>query len=274
MQYYGISANLYWLVGISIDSFVELESFFTEEDVNILLYLVRQYFEEVFCESELQHTTVYHDRCIYAIIESVNCSQEQLCSLLKDLCNRIKNNGKFTVSVGVSKINSDINQLRYARKQVDKCLEQRVYIGDDQILFYDSLQGDAHVDAHNEIDVTGFLNAIKSGDNILEEAEKIQTNLESSRNIDYSRNKAYQAVVLGVEAYCANYGKMEDLFDPPMIPLEKITYSKTLASVSKCFMEIADKIDEAMKERVSCRYLQAINTAKEYTEVQIGRAHV
>ena len=270
MQYYGISPSPYWMIGISIDSFAELESYFTEEDINILLYLVRQVFDEVFAGSGLKFSTVYHARCIYAIIESAHCTKDQLFEVLKALCNQVKKQGKFTVSVGVSRVNSCMNQLRHARKQVDRCLEQRIFVGDDQILFYDSLN-DGQSDCNNTIDVSDFLNAIKSGENILEEAKKIQESIEQSSSIDYSRNKAFQAIVLGVEAYCADYGKMEDLFNPPMMPLEKITYSKTLTSVSKCFIEIAQRIDEAMKERVSNRYLQAINMAKEYTEAQYAK---
>lgn len=265
LEYYEINATPFWLIGIGIDSFIELESFFTEEDINILVLLAKNSFEEYIAGTDLKTTAITRDRCVYAIIEYVADFKNELNELLENIKDSIHEQGKFTVSIGVSNEYDQMDKLRMARKEVDACLEQRIFIGGNKIIYNENCFTHMENDT-NIIDTKGFIKAIENGENILPEADKIKNGILASKNENQSKNASLEAIVLGVKEYCSTYGKLEDLFDPPVIPLEKIINSKTLAVTADGFYEIALKIASAMQGRINNRYLQVMDAAKKYID--------
>jgi two-component system, response regulator YesN len=265
IEYYGVQTKSYWLIGICIDSFVELESYFTEEDINILVFLTKNVLDEMVSNSGFKMVTVIRDRCVYAVVEQENHTRDELKAFLEEICAQVKQQGKFSVSIGVSENYDKIAKLQTARKEVDACLEQRVFRGDNIVIFSDSLSCEQN-ESSNVVDITGFVSAIERGEDIVGEAKKIQEKIVQSKDANLARSTALEAIVLGVRAYCCNYGKIEDLFDPPVLPLEKIIHSKTLSAITKSFHEIVLQMDEELKDRVSNRYLQAISVVKKHIE--------
>lgn len=260
-KYYDINTKSYRLLGISLDSFSELETYFTEEDINILMFLTKNIFDDLIAKTQIAATTIIRDRCIYAIVECMNYSKEELEEFLKELCIHVKTQGKFTVSVGVSDIYENIDKLRWARKEVDECLEQRVFVGDSKVIFNNAINH-CNSTSDEKITIKDFINAIQNGEDILNEARIIQSKIVESRDENMSRNTALEAIVLGVTTYCSSCGKIEDLFDSFIIPLESITHAKTLNDISDSFYAIAVLIDNVMTKRISSRYFQAMEIAK------------
>jgi len=265
IEYFDINLKPFRLIGISIDSFVELESYFTQEDINILLYMIKTVFGEKVDTYGYPNISISRERNIYAIIEMKENVETELKTLLEDIQSTIYETGKFTVSIGVSGIYGSIDKLRFARKEVDKYLTERVYIGGNKIiseLYHDGTERERKANFSSE----AYLNAIECGENILEEADRLRDNMLLSNDLNVSRNIALESIVLAVKTYCKNYGDLEDLFNPAVIPIENIIHAKTLNIIVDNFYGVSKRINEVMLNKIDHRYLNAINEAKRYID--------
>lgn len=263
LEYFGIRLSRFAVLAVDIDSFVELENSFSEEDVTILVFLIHELSDELIERHGYHCVALTYGRCLYLILESEGLSAEDVTAFAQELRRASEQRVKFTVSIGVSNFYDNPADLRMARKEAEKCLAQRVFIGENHVTHIGSVDRHAFRREQNP-DIHEFVRSIESAGDILVKAEALGQALAASNDEDSARNAALQAVVLGVNAYCVTYGEMADLFDPPVLPLNQIMQAKTLNAIASAFMDVAAIIDAVMQNKINKRHVQEINRVKEY----------
>jgi two-component system, response regulator YesN len=263
LEYFGIRLSRFAVLAVDIDSFAELENSFSEEDVTILIFLIHELSDDLIEQYGYHAVALTYGRCLYLILECEGISAEDSMAFAEELRKTIEQRAKFTVSIGVSNFYDNPADLRIARKEAQKCLAQRVFIGENHVTHIGSVERHASRLEQN-LDIQDFLRSIESAGDILQKAETLSQALMNSNDENYVKNTVLQAVVLGVNAYCATYGEMADLFDPPVLPLNPIMQAKTLNAIASAFMDVAIIIDSVMQNKINKRHVQEINRVKEY----------
>lgn len=268
LEYFKIAMDRFVLIAFEVDPLAAIEHTLTEEDIDTLLFIVVNQIENQLEEREIEGIVTVRSRKIYAILPCDAPDEEvkrDMLDLASEIGSAMEDFGRFTVSAGISRVYEGIGNLRIARSEGDRCLAARFHIGDNCIIHIDDLDPRTRSDII-EIDIEPFKRAVSSGIDILAAAKNLTEQFVNISDPMTVKNIAVEAATAGVLTYCESFGTLQELFDAPVLPLERILNAPTSENVTAALMDIAYRIDSAVRRKLSSNSSRAIENAKAYIE--------
>ncbi len=268
LEFFNIELETFALLAIELDPLANLGHTLNEDDVNTLIFIVIDQIETLLEDRGIEGIVCVRSRRIYTIIPSKASDTQNrydMLTLADDLGAAMEDFGRFTVSVGISRVHVGVGQLRTAREEGDRCLAARFHLGDNCVLHIDDLPPSPE-DLTAEIDIEPFQRAVSSGSSVIEEAQSLARRFSIAGDPLRIKNVAVEAITAGVLAYCEAFGTMQELFDDGSLPLDRVLRSATVESVASELIDVAARIQAAITRKLSSNAGRAIESAKAYID--------
>lgn len=246
MEYFDVRIDKFSVLDIEIDSFHELEKGFTEDDTQILLFMIAEQIEALLGKYGYSAITFHHKKSVYAIIGSKNTMIDKrgLLEYGRELGDNIEENGKFTVSIGISNIYEGAVNIRKARKEADKCIAQSYYLGAGSVICYSDLQEpSSYENEEREINCELFYEVLKQGGDTSSEAETIREQLKKVKNIFIVKSTVTELISKSYRLLIEEYGECQELMECFEAVMEKVYYAKNLQNFLDIMNEMGEWID-------------------------------
>ncbi len=274
LDYFGVSVGEFVLLATHIDSFYDLEQHFTEDDINVLLYLIIEQVENLQESFDFSTITYIRDKTVYMIV-SQSGKDELNLDTLQEYCHQLSlnvaKNGKFTVSIGISNFYSGPLFLKKARAEVDQCLSMCYYLGPNSVIHIRDLVEQKNDAAKLEVETSGYLNAIRNGIGILEEAEKICWQIEQVRDGVNTRSIVTEVVMASIRTCSELYGettKLKEYFNEALIQIHS---AKTINSLITIMKDNGIRLESYVREKVNSKTQYTMERAVMYLQENVSR---
>lgn len=268
LDFFNIKLDSFALLAVELDPLANLGHTLNEDDVNTLIFIVIDQIETHLEERGIEGIVCVRSRRIYTIIPSKSSNtrnRNDMLSFADDLGAAMASFGRFTVSVGISRVHTGVAQLRAARKEGDRCLAARFHLGDNCVLHIDDLPSGSQ-DLPAEIDIDPFRRAVSAGSDIVAEAKKLAQGFAAAGDPPWIKNVAIEAITAGVLAYCESFGAMQELFADGQLPLDRVLQAATVEGVASELINVARRIEAAIERKLSSNAGRAIESAKAYID--------
>lgn len=267
MEYFNLQIERFAILNIEIDFFHELEKGFTEDDVQILLFLIVEQIEEVLLDYGYSAITFHHKKSVYAIMGSNNeaICMELLPEYARELGERIESSGKFTVSIGISRIYEGAVNIRKARIEADKCVDQSYYLGAGSVVCYSDLQNISENEENaTEIETDPFYEALSQGGDIRAKAECMCEQLKKVKNIIIVKSTVTELISKSYRSLMEDYGESSELLESFETMMEKACYAKSLQNFVDIMDEASGWIEEFISQKRLSRTQYIMDRAVQY----------
>ncbi len=268
MEYFQISISRFAIIMAEIDSFHELESSFTEDDIQILLFMITEQMEDLQDCYRLKIIPFQHGNAVYAIVSVTGTTtMENLLEYGHALTEQVNEKGKFHISVGISSIYEGAEGVRKARGEAEKCVKQGYYLGTGSVVCTDDLILPVPSSGIAEIETEPFFEAVRQGNNITEKAAELVSALDSGTNIMTVKMVSTEVITKGLRILMEEFGEDKILSEYLDKAMERLFCARQIYNYTDILTEAGEWIENYLEERQSSRtgYLmdQAIAFMKE-----------
>lgn len=266
MAYFQLEIRRFAIFAIEIDSFHELEMSFTEDDIQILLFLIAEQTDGLLPEYGYSSITFQHGNSVYAILGSSERELEEhrLPECGQELEERIRERGRFTVSIGISRIYEGAEQLRRARQEADKCVSQSAYLGAGSVVCSQDLQ-EVHGKAElPELNTELFYDCLKQGSGIKKEAEAIGSRLSRAGDTAFAKSSAAELISKSLRQLIEDYGESGELSEAFDRFMEKLYHSKSVRNFESLVLEAGEWMEQYVCRRRLNRTEYLMDKAVQY----------
>ena len=260
MDYFGCEISRFVILCVEVDKLRAFEAIFSEEDLMILMFLVRDCLNAMLENRNMSAFTSFRGGRVYAIINAIHGDIAPIVGFAVELKDEIEHSRGFTVTIGLSRVHEGVECIRAARKETDLCMASKFTIGSNAVIYVGDISELNPEKKAASPNPNGFISAAANGANIVAEAETLAGNL---RGLDEkkSRNCVIEATVGATRAYCENFGQMEELFED--VPLDTILAASNTDEIAAELLRIAEVIEQALVNKRNNRHHRAIQTAIE-----------
>lgn len=269
LAYYNISLDRFVIMATELDMLYHMEQTLSEEDIRALVWIVVDQIETLLEARDIQGVLCVRNQRIYTMVPVKDEEHEArilVQELAEDLSAMMKAFGKFTVSTGLSQVGEGVSQLRKARAESERGLAARFYLGDNCIVHIDDV-GPVQSDVELDPDlIEDFRQAVSSGTNISEMAEKLGIAICQLGNPTRIKIQAVEVITSGVLAYEESFGSMEEVFEDGADPINRIFHAATAEAVSNELKDFAEKLQTTLERKLSSNTSRTIEQAKAYLE--------
>lgn len=267
MKYFQLEIGTFVILVVEIDSFHDLEKSFTEDDVQLLLFLITEQIEALLGKYGYSSITFNHKKSIYAIMGSDE-KEIELNSILeycRDLAQNVEKRVKFTVSIGISSIYDGAMLIQKARREADKSVRESYYLGSSSVICYQDLMIDEDVQQdNNEVDTGSFYQALKNGIHISKEAKQLCDQLKDIRDDIVARSMVSEVISRSFRLMNEEYGESQEIQEYFNRAFDMIHYAKTLKNLSDIIKDSGIWMEQIIQEKQLSRTEYTMNQAIQY----------
>ncbi|POP31824.1 hypothetical protein C3B58_14730 [Lactonifactor longoviformis] len=267
MEYFNLRIDRFAILNIEIDSFHELEKGFTEDDVQILLFLIVEQIEELLPDYGFTAITFHHKKSVYAIIggDKEMMTKELLPEYARELGERIESCGRFSVSIGISRAYEGAANIRKARIEADKCAVQSYYLGAGSVICYSDLQNISDSgEGVAEVETEAFFEALRQGGDIAAEARHLCDQLKNVKNIIIVKSTVAEWISKSYRYLMEDYGESTELSESLETAMEKTYYAKSLQNFMDIMNETSGWIEGFISQKQLSRTEYIMDRAVQY----------
>lgn len=273
MDYFNIRIRRFILMAVEIDSFYALEKQFSEEDIQILLFLIENQIENAAGERALEPVIYRHEKAVYVILP---CSEEEnmddIILFAREVEENIRSSCSFTVSVGISAFHEEAMQVRQARKEAEACITRNYYLGPGNVICYgDICTEDQQENLCPEICPDAYYQSLRSGQNITGEMEKLCEELKGTGNLVALKSSALELVSKSFRLMVQEYGesrKLQELMDGSM---EQVFTAKNIQGYLSALRETSGNLESFLSEQRISRNRYLVEKAVAYMKANCTR---
>lgn len=269
MEYFRIQMDAFAVTVAVIDSFYELEQGFTEDDIQVLLYLIEEQMEELFEDTGFQLVTFRYKKAVYAIISESGrlLTMEVLRNYGEQLGKQMEAFGQFTVSVGISDIHTGLEEIRSARAEADRCTAQSWHLGAGSVVCCQDLQMTEFKDAAlTEVRTEAYFQALKQAGDIQDEMRQVACQIVEIRDPLLIKKSVTEIVTHSFQILMEDYGESAELLERMDHMMEKVHFAKRKENYEKILVETGAWIHQYIQNKKYTRTEFIMEKALQYMQ--------
>lgn len=266
MEYFQVQICRFAVLAVEIDSFHELELNFSEDDIQILLFLIAEQVEELLPEYGYTAITFQHEKSVYVILGNgrQKIREQTLPEYGEKLAEQIRSRGRFTVSIGVSNIYEGAQFLRKARQEADKCVARSYCLGTGSVVCCRDLREKQTPAETVELNTEPFYVCLKQGEGVEKEAEQLSRRLEEIGNLSLAKSCLAELISKGFRQIIEDYGESEEVSECMDRFMEKLYHSKSIRNFEEVLREAGKWLEEYIRRRQMSRTEFLMDRALQY----------
>ena len=166
------------------------------------------------------------------------CERDDIYKKIKQLGKAFSKRNKLTLSAGISSTGSDITEILYKRDEAMHAVRQRVFLGNESIIYYEDIMEFSSNNSENYIwDIDKVINIIlnKERIDVEEEIDRIFAKFQNTMvEDDEYVNKMCLEILFALEKILGNY---------------KITVNKFLTTQGRSIFDIISYVDSITQKK-------------------------
>ena len=267
MEYFSVKIEEFAVLALVPDSFHELEHGFTESDILLLLFMVQEQVKNLLSEYQYSAITFQHEKVLYAILSSdqKKLSGSGLLEYGNALENRVKEKGRFSLSVGISHIHQGAVSLRRARREADQCAGQSYYFGAGSVVYYDDLKAAAPSESkEEEPEMEPFFQSLRQGSGVRQAMEELCRQLQELSSVGTVKSMTAELISGGFRQLMGEYGECKELESQYDGQMEKLHYARSVRNYTELLTETSDWMEDFIQSRQRSRTQHLLDQAIQY----------
>lgn len=274
MEFFNIHIHEFVLIAVEIDAFYELEREFTENDIQILFFLIEEQMEKLLEQYEYNAVSFTHGKTVYAIVDSKDKTLEkgEISEYGKELSRMVEAKGRFTVSIGISDIHSGAEQVRRARQEADQCTVQSYYLGRSSVVCYHDVQTMTGVTENAcEVETKNYYDAVKKGVDIFQEAELLCGQLENIKSMALIKSIVTEIISRSYRIAMEEFGTEPEILEAFDETMAKVYLAVNYQNYRELVEETARRTENYIKKKRVSKAQFIIDKALAYMQENCRR---
>ncbi len=267
MDYFSVKIEEFAVMALVLDSFHELEHGFTESDILLLLFMIQEQVKDLLAEYGYSAITFQHEKVLYAILspKEKKLDGSGLLEYGNALGNRVKEKGRFSLSIGISHIHKGAAALRRARRESDQCAGQSYYFGAGSVIYYDDLKAaDSSEPKEEEPETEPFFRSLRQGSGVRQEMEELCRQLQQLSSVGAVKSMTAEVISGGFRQLMGEYGDCQVLDSQYDSQMEKLHYARSVRNYTELLTETGAWMENFIQSRQRSRTQHLLDQAIQY----------